>query len=70
MEDKLWKNEGLKKLDEALPRLKEFDLERASRLYKAKTGVGCDGFYPKVPQDLKKGTRGEVAEFLETVEQS
>ena len=31
-------------MEEALPRLKECDLEKVSRLYKAKTGVGCDGF--------------------------
>ena len=33
------------------PRLKEGDLEKATRLYKAKTGVGCDGFHPKVPRE-------------------
>ena len=47
IEDMTWKNEGLKKLEEALPRLKECELEKASKLYKAKTGVGCDGFHPK-----------------------
>ena len=59
-----------RKLEEALPRLKECDLERASRLYKAKTGVGCDGLHPKVPLDLTKETGGEIVEFLEKVEQS
>ena len=53
-----------------LPRLKECDLEKAPRMYKAKTGVGCDGFHPNVPLDLTKETRGEVVEFLEKVEQS
>ena len=38
----------------ALPRLKEGDLEKASRLSTAKTGVGCDVFHPKVPLDLTK----------------
>ena len=53
-EDKPWKNEELRKWEEALPRLKECELEKASRLYKAKkTGVGCDGFHPKVPLDLQ-----------------
>ena len=33
MEDKPWKNEELKKLEEALPRLKEPELEKVSRLY-------------------------------------
>ena len=39
-------------------------------LYKAKTGVGRDGFHPKVPLELTKETREEVLEFLEKVEQS
>ena len=38
VENKLWKNDGIRKLEGALPRLKECDLERASRVYKAKTG--------------------------------
>ena len=63
-------NEELRKLEEALARLKECDLEKPSRLYKAKTGVGCDGFHPRVPVDLTKETRGEVVELLEKVEQS
>ena len=44
--------------------------KKASRLYKAKIGVGCDGFHPKVPLDLTKETRGKIVEFLEKVEQS
>ena len=44
LEDKPLKNEELKKLDEAFPRQKECDLEKASRLQE-KTGVGCDGFH-------------------------
>ena len=63
-------NEELKKFEEALPRLKECDLEKASRLYKAKTGVERDGFHPKVPLDMTKATRGAIVEFLEKVEQS
>ena len=70
MEDKHWKNEQLKKLEEALPRLKECEFENVSRLYKAKTRVGCDGFHPKVHLDLTKETREEVVELLEKVEQS
>ena len=65
-----WKNEELKKLEEALPRLKECGLEKVSRLYKAKTGVGCEGFHPKVSLDLTKETMGKIVEFLEKVEQS
>ena len=42
-------------------------MEKASRMLKAKTGVG---FHPKVLLDLTKETRGEILEFLEKVEQS
>ena len=70
MQNKPWRNEEFKECEEALPRLFEGDLEKASRLYKAKTGVGCDGFHPKVPLDLTKETRGEIVEFLVKVEQS
>ena len=70
VEDKPWKSEQLRKWKEALPRLKECDLEKVSRMYKAKTGVGCDGFHPKVPLNLTKETRGENVAFLEKVEQS
>ena len=47
------KNEELKKSEEALPRLKECGLEKVSRLYKAMTGEGCDGFHPKVPPECE-----------------
>ena len=66
MQNKPWRNEELKEFEEALPRLKEGDLDKASRVYKAKTG----GFQPKVPLDLTKETRGDIVEFLEMVEQS
>ena len=56
--------------EEALPRLKVCHLEQVSRLYKAETGMGCDGFHPEVPLDLTKETRREIVEFLEKVEQS
>ena len=69
-QDKPWRNEEFKECEETLPRLKEGDLEKASRLYKAKTGVACDGFHPKVPLDLTRETRGEIVECLERVEQS
>ena len=39
MQNKPWRNVELKECEEALPRLKEGVLEKASRLYKAKTGV-------------------------------
>ena len=41
-----------------LPRLKECEFDKVSRLYKTKTGVGCDGFHPEVLLDLTKETRG------------
>ena len=56
VEENLWKNEELRKLEEALPRLQECHLEKVSRLSKAKTRVGCDGFHPKVPLDLAMET--------------
>ena len=70
MKDNALENEELKNLEEALPKLKECDLEKVSRLYKAKTGVGCDRFHPKVSLDSTKETRREIVEFLEKVEQS
>ena len=70
LEDKPWKNEEFERWEEALPMLKECELEKVSRLCKAKTGVRCDGFHPKVPLDLTNATRREVVEFLEMVEQS
>ena len=48
MEGKQWKNEELRSAEEAQLRLKECHLEEVSRLYKAPTRVGCDGFHPKV----------------------
>ena len=39
-------------------------------MYKAETGVGCDGLKPKVLLDLTNETRGAVVEFLEIVEQN
>ena len=51
VKEKPWKNEDLRSAEEALPRVKECHLEEVSRLCKAKTGVGCDGFHPKVPLD-------------------
>ena len=45
--------------EEGMPRSKESDLEKAARNYKAKTGVVCDDFHPKVPLDLTRETRGD-----------
>ena len=62
MEDKRWKYEVLKRLEEALPRVKECELKKLSRLYKAKTGVVCDGFHPKVPgfDERNEGRSGGI----------
>ena len=57
LEEKQWKNEELKKSEEALARLKECDLEKHLDCTKQKTGVECDGFHPKVPLDLTQETR-------------
>ena len=64
LKDKPWKYEELQKEQGAQPRVNESDLEKASRLQKPKTGVGCDGFHSKVHLDLTRETRGEVVEFL------
>ena len=66
LEDKPWKNEELKKSEEALPRIRESDLKKASRLYKEKGG--CGGFHPRIPLDLTK--QENIVEMLEKVEQS
>ena len=61
VEEKPWKNEELRSAEEARPHLKEWELKKVSRLYKAKTG------HPKVPLDLTKEMRGETVEFFEKV---
>ena len=43
----LGKMRSLKKLEEALPTQKKGVIQKVSRLYKAKTRVGCDGFQPE-----------------------
>ena len=76
--DKPWKNEELKKLEDALPGLGECDLEKGAETLRGKHRSGMrrlppksrDGFHPEVPLDLTKGTRGEHGEFFEKVEQS
>ena len=57
LKDKPWRNEELKSLDEGMTRLKEGDLEKVARNYKASTGVGCNGFRTEVPLDLSKRTK-------------
>ena len=52
------------KFEKALPRHKECDLEKASRLYMANEGVGCDGFHSEVLLDVKKETVCMMMLFL------
>ena len=54
---------GAEEVRGGLAILKDSDLAKAAKIYKAKTGVGCD------PLDLTRETRGEVVEFFEKVEQ-
>ena len=55
-EDKPYRNEETRSLEEGLPQLEEERLRRAAKSYKATTGVGCDGFHPRAPLDLSKCT--------------
>ena len=57
VEEKLWKNEELRKWEEALPRLTKCELEKVARSYTAKAVVGCDGFLPQFPFNFTKETR-------------
>ena len=67
VEDKPWKNEELKKLEEALPRLKEGDLEKNIWIAQSK----CSSGVRRIPPESSLGeTRKEIVEFLEKVEQS
>ena len=50
-------NEEFKKSEEALPRLKECDMEKASRLYKEKAGFGCDGCTQESPWTRRKNEK-------------
>ena len=64
LEDTPWRNEELRSFEEVLRQLTEKSLERVARSHKATTGVGCDGFHPKVLADASQETRKEAAEFL------
>ena len=61
MQSKPLRNDEFKECEEALPTLKEGDLDKASRLCKAKSGVGCDGFHPKVLLHLTKKREEKVS---------
>ena len=51
-----------------MPSLRQGEFEKAARSYKAKTGVGCDGFHLKLPLELSKGAAGDMVKFLEKLE--
>ena len=59
LEDKLWKNEKLKKSEGALPRLKECGLEKVSKVYTAKTRVGVPLVVTKGNERRNRGFLGE-----------
>ena len=66
VKDQPWKNENLKKLEEALPKARRRDLKKGFKIvHKVQTGVGCDGFHPTAPLELAKETREELVGFLE-----
>ena len=44
-------NKQLRSEDEAMPRLKAVDLKRTAAAFPANTGIGTDGFHPKMPLD-------------------
>ena len=61
MQDKPWRNEELRSLEERLPRLKEEGREKAARSCKATCGS-------EVPPDWSKDTRGDIVKFVDKVE--
>ena len=70
LDDKPWKNEGLKKLEEALPSLKECELETCRDCTRRKQEWNATVSTQKSPMDLTKVTRGQIVELLEKVDKS
>ena len=64
LEDKPWRNEELRNLEEGLSKLREDNLQKTARSYKAATAVGCDGVHAKVPLTLSRERKGPFVEFL------
>ena len=60
MQNKQWRNEELKEGEEALPRLKEGDLDKASRLHKEKQEWDVTDSTQKFFWLLTKETRGQI----------
>ena len=52
VEDKPWRNEEVRSLEEGLPQLRE-------RNCKLQRVVSCDGFHPKALLDLSRTTKGK-----------
>ena len=69
VEDKPWQNEDLKKLEEALPRLEECDLEKCFETVQGEDRSGMRRLPPQSSLGLDDRTRGEIVEFWEKVEQ-
>ena len=70
MDDKPWKNEELKKLEEALPSLKECDLEKASRLKKGQNRSGIRSMASTQKSQWTRQEKRAEKELLEKVELS
>ena len=68
-EDKQWKNKELKKLEEALPRLKECGIGKSIEVVQGDRS-GMRRLPPQSSLDLTQETRGKLVVFLEKVEQS
>ena len=69
IENTPWKNKDLQDAEEAFLHTKAEELKRAASRYMASTGVGADGFHPKVPADLSTETCGYIVVVLAKVEQ-
>ena len=66
--DKPWKNTKLQEEDEVLPPTRIKELQHADRGYESSTGVGTDGFHPKLPRDLTEEGCAMIIDILTKVE--
>ena len=60
MDDNPWEHGALQDSEEALPPMRTEDLKSAESSYEASTGVGADGFHPKVSLDLSTEMCGKL----------
>ena len=65
-----WNFSSHRRADTGLSHVVRVSNHIQNKLYKEKTGVGCDGFHRKVLLDLAKETREIIVKFMEKVEQS